>query len=290
MLAPAKINLTLEILARRSDGYHGVRSVMLPIALADVLAWEPAPAFAFASGDGAPNDDSNLVVRAFRALGISPNVRVRLEKRIPSAAGLGGGSSDAAAVLIAASEGAFGALDGRDYVSLARGLGSDVPFFLAGTGALVEGTGERVTALGALPRWHAVVVVPPVGVATAQAYAALDASRSSAYESRPRNASPSLTVLQAVQRGDFSGVAASAMNDFQNVVAAQHPLVGASLEALLAAGARLALLSGSGSACFALAENEREAATICERLNAPGGARVENVPLWHDARWRGERR
>src|SRR5579883_3568627 len=97
--APAKINLTLEVLPARADGYHGVRSVMLPIALYDELHWEPGEQFGFRVLGDAPQDESNLAVRAFRALDIEPALDMTLEKNIPTGGGLGGGSSDAAAVL-----------------------------------------------------------------------------------------------------------------------------------------------------------------------------------------------
>ncbi|MBV8424392.1 MAG: hypothetical protein JO349_04315 [Candidatus Eremiobacteraeota bacterium] len=135
--APAKINVTLEVLAKRADGYHGIRSVMLPIGLHDAVRWQPAPGFSFTCDDAAPRNGTNLVVRAFRALGIEPPLDVTLEKRIPTGGGLGGGSSDGAAVLRAAAAGAFGALGEKDFLAIARGLGSDVPFFLVETGALV---------------------------------------------------------------------------------------------------------------------------------------------------------
>ena len=289
MSAPAKINLTLEVLAPRADGYHGVRSVMLPIALYDELRWEPAERFSFHTDATAPADASNLVLRALRALELEPPLQMTLDKHIPVGGGLGGGSSDAAAILRAAAGGAFGELGARDYVGIARSLGSDVPFFLVETGALVEATGERVTALGALPEWWIVLVIPDVAVATAAAYKALDAERGDRYESRPRNTSPSLAAVEAVQQGDFEGALAAALNDFQSVIEAREPPIAAALTALRAAGARLPLLCGSGSSCFALAESRREAETIAQKLHAPTGVRVHVVPLHHAESWRRER-
>ena len=287
--APAKINLTLEVLARRSDGYHGIRSVMLPIALHDVLRWEPAPRFSFHSTGDVPSDASNLVVRAFHALGLEPPLAVSLEKNVPAGGGLGGGSSDAAAILRAAAAGAFGDIAEADYLSVARALGSDVPFFLVETGALVEGTGERVTPLGALPDWWVVLIVPPVAVETATAYRQLDAARNGERLSRPRNSSKSIAALEAVQRGDFSGTIAASVNDFEVVIAAREPLVAKTLQALRAAGARLWRLSGSGSSCFALAETQEEAANVAQRVVAPPGAHVHVLPLAHSHAWRAER-
>src|SRR5262249_55837119 len=154
--------------------YHALRSLMVPLALADELAIEPAGAFSFTCDDPALGGEDNLVVRAARAVDSEARVRIALRKRIPSQAGLCGGSEDAASRLLAAMDGAFGPQPARDWIALARALGSDVPFFLVRTGALVEGTGERVTAAGVLPPWHVLVVKPPAAVSTAAAYAELD--------------------------------------------------------------------------------------------------------------------
>ncbi|MHB8146780.1 MAG: 4-(cytidine 5'-diphospho)-2-C-methyl-D-erythritol kinase, partial [Vulcanimicrobiaceae bacterium] len=172
--APAKINLTLEVLSRRADGYHALRSLMVPLAFGDRLQIEPSERSAFSCSDPALGGQDNLAARAMRALAPAQPQALHLTKHIPTEAGLGGGSSDAAAVLLAAMDGALGTIAPLDYLAVARSLGSDVPFFLARTGALVEGTGERVTAVGTLPNWHVLVVKPPVTVSTADAYARLD--------------------------------------------------------------------------------------------------------------------
>src|SRR5579862_1749160 len=216
-LAPAKINLTLEVLARREDGYHALRSVMVPLSLADAIDIEPSERFAFECDAEGLGGDDNLVVRAAAALGAPPPVRITLMKHIPSQAGLGGGSSDAATILRAAMDGAFGAPPRVDWLKIARALGSDVPFFLAGTAALVEGTGERVTPAGSLPPWHVLIVKPPAAVSTAAAYELLDKQR--VPQTRPRNTSVSLQMVEALQRGDFALVRSLMQNDFHDVVA-----------------------------------------------------------------------
>jgi 4-diphosphocytidyl-2-C-methyl-D-erythritol kinase len=231
---------------------------MVPLQLADTLTVTPAEQFSFLCNDAAIADENNLVVKAARALDPVPAVHLALQKRIPMQAGLGGGSSDAAAVLRAAMAGALGHAYAIDWVAAARALGSDVPFFLADSGALVEGTGERVTAVGALPYWHVLVVKPPAAVSTAAAYAELDRSER---PSRPRNTSVSLGVLAALQRGDFETVERGLSNDFNDVIAASTPEVARALDALRAAGASNALLSGSGSAVFTLA---RDAETVAQ--------------------------
>ncbi len=166
---PAKINLTLEVLDRRADGYHALRSVMVPLALADEIAIEAAERFTFACSDPALEGSDNLVVRAVHAIDPQARVAIELRKVIPSQAGLGGGSSDAAGVLRAAMAGAIAAPPATNWVATARMLGSDVPFFLTESAALVDGTGERLPAAGAVPPWPGLVIKPPAAVSTAAA-------------------------------------------------------------------------------------------------------------------------
>ena len=265
--APAKVNLTLEVLARRADGFHGVRSVMIPLELADELSVEPSDRFYFECDRADLAGDDNLAVRALRLLGDRPpHARVHLRKHIPTQAGLGGGSSDAAAILRAAIAGTFGPPPPLDWVASARALGSDVPFFLSGTGALVEGTGERVTPLGTLPRWHALVVKPPVAVSTATAYATLDAIDR---PTRPRSGSVSLEMVDAIQRADFAAVQQLLQNDFHEPIVAQAPEIALTAQALRTAGAANALLAGSGSCVFTIAPNAAKIERVLGDLQLP---------------------
>ncbi len=283
--APAKINLTLEVFSRREDGYHTLRSLMVPIAFGDTLHIEPSERAAFSCDDASLASEENLAARAFSALGLPQPYALHLAKRTPTQAGLGGGSSDAAAVLRAAMAGAFGALGEREYLAIARTLGSDVPFFLSGSGALVEGTGERVTAVGPLPDWHLLIVKPPVAISTRDAYARLDAiSR----PSRPRAGSKSLRALEALQRGDFNALEALLTNDFHDPIASAAPEVAHTVEALLGAGATNALLCGSGSAVFSLAPEASTITSLAERLVLPEGylryqTRFAATPGWRAA-------
>ncbi len=251
--APAKINLTLEVLDRRDDGYHALRSVMVPLELCDTLEITEAPAFSFTCSDPALQNDHNLVVRAVKAIARNVKRAIHLEKVIPTQAGLGGGSSDAASILLAAMQDAFGSIPDVDWVNVARTLGSDVPFFLAQSGALVEGTGERVTAVGSLPPWHVLLVKPPVAVSTATAFEELDRH---ALGSRPRSDSVSLQMVEALQAHDFARVTQLLSNDFHDVI--DH-----------SAATNSMLLSGSGSTLFALAETEAEIVAMDECLDLP---------------------
>jgi 4-diphosphocytidyl-2-C-methyl-D-erythritol kinase len=295
LLAPAKINVTLEILARRDDGYHTLRSVMLPIGLYDRITLEPAAtaegSFAVdaATGDGSELARDNLVMRALAACGLAHAYDVRLEKRVPVGGGLGGGSSDAASVLRAAMTGAIGPAQACDWNAAARSLGSDVPFFLAGTGALVEGTGERVTPIGALPPWWVVVVRPHASVATADAYRLLASlrERDGAPATRARGQSASLAAIDALQRGAFADAQAALVNDFHDPISAAYPAVARATEALARAGATRPLLSGSGSCVFALFESERAAQTVRDAFEASAAEATYVAPLHHDPAWRG---
>ncbi len=260
--APAKLNLSLEVLGRVAGGLHGVRSVMVPVDLCDELEISPGgEALQFLCDDPALQSD-NLVERAYRSLDLRSGAKIGLRKNIPVQAGLGGGSSDAAAILLAAQRGVFDSVPQIDYVQAAMELGSDVPFFLVETAALVEGTGERVTALGKAPDWHAVVVKPPVSISTRDAYSALDENERG---SRPRNASVSLSLGEALQRGDFDRVIELQQNDFFDVVTSTAEVAQA-IEMLREAGARKPMLSGSGSAVYALTRTAAERDKLAERI------------------------
>jgi 4-diphosphocytidyl-2-C-methyl-D-erythritol kinase len=281
--APAKINLTLEVLARRTDGYHGVRSVMVPLALSDELTVEPNDRFIFECDRDDLAGDANLCVAAMRAIFADlPPVRLRLRKRIPTQAGLGGGSSDAAAVLRMAMEGAFGATPQRDWLAVARALGSDVPFFLAGTAALVEGTGERVTPAGALPPWQVLIVQPPAAISTADAYRAIDERPR---PQRPRDDSVSVAMNEALQRGDFASVESLMQNDFESVAVTMAPEVASGLAALRGAGASNAMLAGSGSCVFTIARDAEAIAAIGRSLKVADDYRTFVTRFGIAAQW-----
>ncbi len=292
LLAPAKINVTLEILARREDGYHTLRSVMLPIGLYDRITLEPASsstnAGSFAVDDAALAHD-NLVMRALAACGLADAYDVRLEKRVPVGGGLGGGSSDAASVLRAAMSGEIGPASANDWNATARALGSDVPFFLTGTGALVEGTGERVTPIGALPPWWVLVARPHASVPTAEAYRLLASlrARDGAPPTRVRAESASLAAIDALQRADFAGVETMLVNDFHEPILAAYPAVARTTQALARAGASRPLLSGSGSCVFALFETEHDARRVDDAFDETAAEATYVVPLHRDAAWRG---
>lgn len=266
-LAPAKVNLGLHVLRRRPDGFHDLATVFLPIGWADRLSAGPARRLAFSSDDPhLPTGASNLVVRAAMALRLwmgdsARGATLRLEKNVPYGAGLGGGSSDAAAALRLLAELWAVDIPEADLHALALGLGSDVPFFLDGVPAHGTGRGERLAPLvgtdGApyrCPFWL-VVAVPPVHVSTADAFARV----TPADHRRP-------DLAAAVASNDLSRWRVEVTNDFQASVEAAEPTIGRTREALLAEGAGHAVLSGTGSAVVGVFEQEDVARTAKRRL------------------------
>lgn len=276
--APAKVNLFLRVLDRRSDGFHELDTLFQAISLSDGVrvtlggrVETPTGIHLRVDGPDLGPMEANLAYRAaavFKQLsGLHDPLTIDLAKRIPAGAGLGGGSSDAAAVLKC-----LAALTGFDDASAlhaaATGLGSDVPFFL-GTSSLARGRGrgERLAELPPLPEASLVLALPPVHVATGGAYAALAARRVALGARRAvSTSSPSAMEVEEVDGlGDpvasprsWEDVADIAHNDFEAVVAPVHPEIDASLGSLREGGTRFALLSGSGAASFGLfADAER---------------------------------
>lgn len=271
--APAKVNLLLRVLDRRSDGFHDLETLFQAVDLCDQVEVTTGGAGVrlLVEGPDLGPVRENLAYRAAvgfleRAGLAEEGVTIQLRKRIPAGAGLGGGSSDAAAVLRCLDALWPGRAAASELSALALDLGSDVPFFLGPAGlALGRGRGERLTPLPPLPTGHLVLVLPPVHVATGGAYAALAGRR--AGEATP------LRVPLPEGPWALEDVAAMAENDFEEVVVAAHAQVSASLQALREAGARPFLLSGSGAACFGMftgAEEARDAASrIGSRLGWP---------------------
>ena len=277
--ACAKINWVLEVLQRRLDGYHEVRTVIQTIDLCDTLELHSASEMCLeVNGEGLPPEQENLVMKAARLLreraGDAPGARMRLSKAIPVAAGLGGGSSDGAAALRGLNELWRLGLSLEALADVAARLGSDVPFFLHGGTALAEGRGERVTPLPDAPRQGLVIAIPPLTIAnkTRHMYSLLtsadytDGSMAARLADAIRQRRP---VADEHLFNVFDGPAFRAFPELERL-----------RRALLTAGARSVHLAGSGPALFALVDNatERERLT---RAAAETGAKVvaaANVP------------
>ncbi len=242
-LCPAKVNLYLRVLGKRPDGYHELVTVMQPLSLADELTVTPGgPGLNFSCDHpGLPRGKGNLVWRAARAFeeaaGRRLAVRLTLKKRIPVAAGLGGGSSDAAAALLALNQLADGPLSQDELHRLARQLGADVPFFLEDGPAVARGIGEVLAPLDLPPYWY-VLLNPGVRLSTRWVYENLDLTR--------------LAPGPQKEAWDPERPQVWVRNDLQGVAVGRFPELAARLSQLQQLGAVAAAVSGSGPTVFGL--------------------------------------
>jgi 4-diphosphocytidyl-2-C-methyl-D-erythritol kinase len=277
--APAKLNLFFEVLARCADGYHEIETLMCPVDLYDTLYFKEessgnltlaCQAAATAGGshgalDGVPCGEENLVMRAVELLrcrvGTARGAGLRLVKRIPVRAGLGGGSSDAAAALVAANLGWNLGLSPSELAALAAQLGSDVPFFLAGGAAICRGRGQQVEPAAGLGPLDFVVVRPPAGLATADVYAVCRSGR------RPRSVAP---LVEALRRGDAPAAGRLFWNRLQPAAARLSPWIKRLRETFAEQDLLGHGMSGSGTSYFGLCRHARQARRLARRLQATG--------------------
>jgi len=269
--AHAKINLDLRVLGARPDGFHELRTVFQAISVHDTLTCLPreGPFAIECTTAGVPLDGSNLIWRAAEALwralrrrGPVRDIVVRLEKRIPVQAGLGGGSADAAAALVGLAAAWRAPLRPAQMIDVAAALGADVPFFLAGGTALGLGRGDEIYPLADMPRHWIVLLVPGFGVSTSEAYGWWDAERELAR-------GPIVREPQHVP-GPWPSRSAQMINDLEAPIARHHPEIDQMKAALRRAGALAAAMSGSGSAVFGLFQKRRDAAAAVRTLSGSG--------------------
>ncbi|HEX7337838.1 MAG TPA: 4-(cytidine 5'-diphospho)-2-C-methyl-D-erythritol kinase [Gemmatimonadales bacterium] len=259
--ARGKVNLFLRVLSREEDGYHGIETLLCLISLADTLTAErrDGPGVTIdVNGAGAELGPAaeNLAVRAanlvLESTGHRFGLHLTLTKRIPARAGLGGGSSDAAAALHAANQLAGNAIPRHELLQLAARLGSDVPFFCSGAPlALAWNRGERMLRLPPLPAAPALLLTPPIPVSTADAYGWVDGARQSA----GRRGALALDLDALSGWGDIARMAG---NDFESAVFGKHAGIRAAFEALVGTRPLLCRMSGSGSTLFAVYRSPRD--------------------------------
>jgi 4-diphosphocytidyl-2-C-methyl-D-erythritol kinase len=269
LLAPAKLNLTLKVFGKRPDGYHHIRSVMVPVSLYDTVTVSAIPEGIRVESDrgDVPAGEGNSCGRAaalFMAwAGVPSGVHVRIRKVIPMEAGLGGGSSDAAATLKG-----LVALTGKEpppgvLLDIARRVGADVPFFTVGKAALAEGIGDLLTPVDWAVPFHAVIVKPTFGMPTPEGYARL--------RREPGGPPPREDYAPP---GDWEALSACVGNDFEDAWADARPQIGEIRRRLLAEGAGAAAMTGSGSAVFGLFRDEEGARKAQGALSREGGHTV----------------
>lgn len=277
---PAKVNLHLGVGPLRPDGYHELNTVYHAISLYDELTARRGDTLALTmEGEGAGElalDDSNLVIRAARALaayaGVPAHARLHLRKRIPLAGGLAGGSADAAGTLVACDTLWGTGLSRDELAGIAAGLGSDVPFLVYGGTALGTGRGETVSPVLARPAsWHWVVAIADGGLCTPEAYRELDRLRAAGAAPAPLGSTDAL--LAALRQRDPAVLAAALGNDLQTAALSMRPALAATLKAGAAAGALAGIVSGSGPTCVFLAAGEADAGRIAAELDGSGVCR-----------------
>ncbi len=277
---PAKLNLFFEVLRRRDDGYHEIETLVTPVGLYDTLVFTDTndgkvslicqkvygvwgvPAGLSA---GVPEGPENLVVRAVELLrrraGVGRGASVRLVKRIPVAAGLGGGSSDAAAALMAANVAWNLGQSPGQLAALGAELGSDVPLFFAGGPAVCLGRGEIVRAIRGVPLLHFVLIRPPAGLATAAVYRACRPA------AEPRSVEP---LVESLARGDLSAAGRLLFNRLEPAAESLSPWIGRLREAMAQTDCLGHQMSGSGTCYFGLCRHARHARRLARRLRASG--------------------
>lgn len=255
----AKINLAIDVLRKREDGYHDVEMILKEIALSDrmTLTLRTDGKIVISSDSAAlPLGEGNLAYRAarlfFEYLGRTEGVEIHIEKRIPMGAGLGGGSADAAGVLKGLNAIFGNPFDVDALLRLGARLGSDVPFCVLGGCAKATGIGDILTPFPMPPALHCVIAKPEPFVSTKWVYENLDLSK------RPDGLNVS-EVAEGIRRGDLSAICQNAANILETVTIPAYPIVGWIKEAFLESGAVLSLMSGSGSAVFGLFTTQQKA-------------------------------
>jgi 4-diphosphocytidyl-2-C-methyl-D-erythritol kinase len=271
----AKINLGLRVLGKRSDGYHELDTVFQSISLHDTikLTVTNGPEIVLSCDDRSlPTESDNLAYRAAEAfqarLAPDRGVHIRLEKRIPAQAGLGGGSSDGAVTLLGLAHLWRVDAKGDELLEIARGLGADVPYFFFGGAARGTGIGDNIAPLNDVPDKFLLVVKPNASISTAEAYRSLKA--------------PSLTTVEAktiLSSSEWSGVSYSfdsetLQSDFEPVAFELEPEISRAKVALMNAGAEAALLAGSGSAVFGIFDSEDAQKRAIQVMELESGWRV----------------
>lgn len=282
--APAKVNVHLAVGPLRADGFHELRTVYLAVSLFDTVTARPSEGLSLTvsgegSGPGAgadvvPLDSRNLVWRAAELLarhaGVPADAALDVVKTIPAAAGLAGGSADAAAALVAL-DALWGTRAGReDLADLAAELGSDVPFSLHGGVALGSGRGEQLSPVLARRRWDWVLGLAGEGLSTPAVYAELDRLRAAGKVPDGETLAPAEPVIAALRSGPPQALAAALLNDLQAPALALRPALRRALRAVTDAGAAAALVSGSGPTVAALADDERGALRLAAALAGAG--------------------
>ena len=279
LLSPAKVNLFLRILRKRPDGYHELQSLMQPVSLFDEISISVEPGEGVSllrSGREIPSGRDNLAVAAcnlyLEVAEVREKVSIGIKKNIPLGAGLGGGSSNAAAVLVGLNK-VLRKFTDRDLLRMAASLGADVPFFIRSTSSFVEGVGKRVEVISDFPLFHYVILFPGKNVSTREVY-----GRWKKPEHSPERVKCA-SLVEQFRRGDFP-----IENGLSEAIFGISPEIDSFREIFRSLGARFVLASGSGSSVFSVFRERREAEEIYEYLRTSSEFDVflaQGISGWH---------
>jgi 4-diphosphocytidyl-2-C-methyl-D-erythritol kinase len=266
--ARAKINLSLDVKGLRGDGYHNILSVMQSLELHDLLELSPSQDIqVFCADDEVPSGPENIVYRVGEIMReqylYNGGAKITINKKIPVAAGLAGGSADAASAIKALNKLWELNIQEKELYRIAEMAGSDVPFCLLGKTALVSGRGEKLTPLSSFENFGVVLVKPPFGVSTAKIFTLYD-------NLSPASGPNTASILRALENRDLLALSRLMANGLERVTIGLHPEIQEIKEALLDAGAIGSLMSGSGPTVFGLCQDYKGAVNVAKRLRLPG--------------------
>lgn len=263
--AYAKINLGLDVVRRLENGYHEVKMVMQTVGIYDVLTFEKAAEGIVITTDSGelPTDENNLIYKAARLMkeryGVTEGVRIHLQKNIPIAAGMAGGSTDAAATLKGMNE-LFGlGVSQQELMEIGVKIGADVPYCVMGGTALAEGIGEKLTALKAAPDCFVLVAKPDINVSTKFVYEHLDAAGVAKH--------PDIDgMVEAIAQGNLQGILDRMENVLESVTIPAHPIIDTIKSRMKELGAANSLMSGSGPTVFGIFADKEQARAAYEQI------------------------
>ena len=269
--SPAKINLTLNVVSKRKDGYHNLETIMIPVSLWDemeILSTNSKKIKIICDNKELPVDDDNIINRAIRLLwdvtGLKIGVLVKLKKNIPVAAGLGGGSSNAASVLLALNKLWKTGLTISRLTEIGKKLGADVPFFVHGKTALVKGIGEKIYPIKIKRDFWSVLVNPGFPVSTAWIYKNLNLPLT-------KKAKNNIKLLSLLEKGERPDLWSKYLfNDLEKITLKKFPVLTEIKKAIMESGALNVLMSGSGSTIFGVFASRNKAIVACNNLKEKG--------------------
>lgn len=254
----AKINLTLDVTGKRSDGYHEIKTIMQTVNLFDLIIVDKCDSEIKITTNKKflPTNNKNIAYAAceefFRTSGLRGGARIFIHKNIPIAAGLAGGSGNGAAVLSALNLLYSEPFSDDELKKLALKLGADVPYCMTGGTQLAEGIGEILTPLTPMPDCYVLLVTPPVSVSTAKVYSDFDNTRENIFVD-------TRSMLKAISNGDFAAICKNLSNTLESVTIPLHPVIGGIKQKLIGNGAVGAIMSGSGATVFGLFDDYKKA-------------------------------